>query len=380
MAEWEAVFLHDAALDRDGYPEACPFNTRRAGKTLEMAQSMGFVGSGGRAVVAPQRLTREELERFHTPAYLDGLRRAGDGELHPDEALRFGLGTPDCPIFRGMYDYVALAAGGSVTGARLILEGRTRYAFNPSGGFHHAQPANAAGFCYVNDIVLAALELADAGKRVFFLDIDVHHCDAVQDAFYARRDIMTASLHESGTSLFPGTGFAHEAGVGEGEGYTLNIPLPVGAYDRIYERAFREGVLPVLRAYDPDVIILEIGMDPLAGDPLAHLHLTNNVPADIVTAVRGLGKPVLATGGGGYHVENTVRGWALCWSALCGEDHTHDLAMGLGGVMLETSEWAGGLRDRVLLSDAGRRDEVDAEVMRAVAEVKRRVFPHHGLA
>jgi acetoin utilization protein AcuC len=291
-----------------------------------------------------------------------------------------GLGTPDCPIFPGMYEYVTLAAGGTLTAARAILAGEARVAFNPSGGFHHAQPGNAAGFCYVNDIVLAALELREAVPRVLFLDIDVHHCDGVQDAFYARADVMTISMHETGRTLFPGTGGVEETGRGEGLGYTVNIPLPVGTYDAAYLRAFREIVVPLIGAYDPDAILLEIGMDTLAGDPLAHLHLTNNAPAEIVAEVLNFGKPLVATGGGGYNIENTVRGWALCWSVLCGDQSRHDDQMiGMGGVMLENTDWSGGLRDRVLLSDAGRRADVDREIDAAIAAVRRTVFPVHGL-
>ncbi len=341
---------------------------------------MGLLEGDDRKEVAPVALSRSELEVFHTREYLDALAAAGAGSITPDTALAAGLGTPDCPIFAGMYDYVALAAGGTVTGARLLAGGEADIVFNPSGGFHHAQPGHAAGFCFVDDIVLGALELAGAGKRVLFLDIDVHHCDGVQDAFYARSDVMTISMHESGRTLFPGTGFPNEIGEGEGRGYTVNLPLPVGTYDAVYESAFDEAVVPLMQAYDPDVVILELGMDTLAGDPLAHLHLTNNTPADLIGKVLALGKPVLATGGGGYNVENTVRAWALCWSVLCGEGlHQDELAFGMGGVMLENTDWLGGLRDRTLLADGGRRPEIDGEIRATVAAIQKNVFPLHGL-
>jgi acetoin utilization protein AcuC len=376
-----AVFVHGGELDTGGYPTECPFNSRRAGRTLETVRSMGMLDSADRRVLAPAPAARAVLEAFHTAEYLDRLERAGRGALTPDEALQAGLGTPDCPIFKDMYAFLALAAGASLTGAEAILSGEAQVAFNPSGGFHHAQPDHAAGFCYLNDVVLAALAFRRAGKRVAFLDIDVHHADGVQDAFYARDDVLVLSMHESGDTLFPGTGRVDEIGDGPGRGYTVNLPLPVGTYDAAYERVFRAVCLPLLRQYAPDAIILEIGMDGLAGDPLAHLHLTNNVYADIVQTVVDLGKPVLATGGGGYHIENTVRGWALCWSVLCGQQAQHDdLMIGMGGVMLGNTEWSGGLRDRVLLSDAGRRGTVDAAVDRVIAAVRQHVFPIHGLA
>jgi acetoin utilization protein AcuC len=374
------IFIHSAELDHDGYPRDCPFDTRRAGRTRATIESMGMLEGADRRVVAPERPARAVLERFHDAAYLDALERVGRGELKPDEALRFGIGTPDCPIFKGLYEYVTLAAGGTVTGARAILRGEAHMAFNPSGGFHHAQPAGAAGFCFINDIVLGAEELARAGKRVLFLDIDVHHGDGVQEAFYDRRDVMTISLHESGETLFPGTGFEGEIGRGEGRGYSVNVPLPVGTYDGAYRRAFDRLVVPLMEAFAPDVIMLEIGMDGLSGDPLAHLHLTNNVYADAVEKVRERGVPILATGGGGYHVENTVRGWTLCWSVLCGDQELHDaMSYGMGGVMLETTEWSGGLRDRVLLSDAGRRGAVDAALEATIGRIESVVFPIHGI-
>jgi acetoin utilization protein AcuC len=153
----------------------------------------------------------------------------------------------------------------------------------------------------------------------------------------------------------------------------------VGTYDAAYERVFREAALPLIKAYDPDVIMMEIGLDGLAGDPLAHLHLTNNVYADITDTIVRLGKPLLATGGGGYNVENTVRGWALMWGVLCGEDPSPDLMIGMGGVMLQNTDWLGGLRDRVLLTDGGRRAAVDAEIDQVIDRIRATVFPIHGL-
>jgi acetoin utilization protein AcuC len=277
-----------------------------------------------------------------------------------------------------MHDYPVLATGATLAGAQAILSGDARVAFNPSGGFHHAGPDRASGFCYINDVVVACMVLAETGRRVAFVDLDVHHCDGVQAAFYRRRDVLTLSLHESGATLFPGTGFEEEIGEGPGRGYAVNVPLPVGTDDQAYLRAFREIGLPVLHACEPDVIVLELGMDGLMGDPLAHLHLTNNAYADAVGWVLHLGKPVLAVGGGGYNVENTARGWALMWSVLCG-DSSADMAIGLGGVLLESAEWGGGLRDRVLASHGGQRDAVDRAIEATIRKLKSILFPIHRL-
>jgi acetoin utilization protein AcuC len=290
-----------------------------------------------------------------------------------------GLGTEECPVFKGMYEYAALACGATAEGARLILEGERHIAFNPSGGYHHAGPAYASGFCYINDVVIGCLLLADRLDRVLFVDIDVHHGDGVQNAFYDRRDVCTLSIHESGRTLFPGTGDTGEIGIGDGRGYSINVPLPPQTYDDAYLRAFDAVVPPILSAYDPDVVVLEIGMDALAGDPLAHLSLTNNAYAEAVKTVVAAGKPVLATGGGGYHPQNTARGWALVWTILCGEDPSSDPAEGLGGVFLESTEWQGGLRDRAVPPDAQHRSRVDDAIEATIRSVREQVFPLHGL-
>ena len=374
----QAVFIHSSELDDYGYPADCPFVTKRAALTREALSSMGLLTGPDRAERAAKPATRDELEMFHTPRYLDTLQQAEKGHLGAD-GLYMGLGTPDCPVFKGLNDYAALACGATLTGARLLLAGETRVAFNPSGGYHHAFPERAAGFCYINDIAIACMTLAEHLKRVLLLDVDVHHADGVQHAFYGRSDVMTISFHESGRYLFPGTGFADEIGVGEGKGYAVNVPLPPGTYDEPYLRAFRAIALPLIGAYDPDVIVLELGMDALSGDPLAHLSLTNNVHVEVLHAALGFGKPLLVTGGGGYHVDNTVRGWALAWAVLCGEDSGGDAHAGLGGVMMETTEWRGGLRDRALIPDADQAKTVGPAVDATIEAVKKNVFALHGL-
>ncbi len=371
------LFVHCPQLEQYPYPESCPFNTSRAGKTRQLLASMGLLTGPDKAEVIPIPLGRKQFEWYHTPSYLDALEAADSGQF--DYAmLRYGLGTSDCPVFGGMYPYATWAAGASVTAAQMILDGRATVAFNPSGGYHHAFADRAAGFCYVNDIVLACMTLAKAGKRVVFIDIDVHHCDGVQAAFYNRKDVMTISLHQDGRTLFPGTGFVEDLGEGEGRGYAVNVPLPMGIYDTAYLAAIRKVVLPLLHAYNPDVIVLEAGADTLANDPLANLSLTNNTMADVIELLLAFGKPILATGGGGYNVENTVRAWALVWIALCGEDRQDDLA-GMGGVLLETTDWSGGLRDRQLAPDQTQKDTVNEILGQTIDQIRKMIFPLHGL-
>jgi acetoin utilization protein AcuC len=275
-----------------------------------------------------------------------------------------------------MYNYASLGCGATLTGAELILSGQADIAFNPSGGFHHAKAQKASGFCYLNDIVLGCLRLTEKGKRVLYLDVDAHHCDGVQDAFYARKDVMVISLHESGKTLFPWTGFENEIGEGPGLGFNVNVPLPVGIFDEAYMTVFNKIVLPLIKAYKPDVIVLELGMDALAGDTLAHLDLTNNTYVEIINELLSFNKPILATGGGGYDVDKTVRGWAIAWKTLSG---ANDEPRGLGGVMLQSEEWAGGLRDRVLPVHEKHRRSIDSAIETTINVVKKNVFGYHGI-
>jgi acetoin utilization protein AcuC len=259
------------------------------------------------------------------------------------------------------------------------LSGAADVAFNPSGGFHHAGPEKASGFCYINDVALACMTLAEEGKRVLYLDVDVHHGDGVAYAFYDRSDVMTISFHESPRTLFPGTGYEDEIGTGKGKGYCVNVPLAVGTYDEVYMKAFESIALPLIGAYNPDVFVFELGADGLAGDPLAHLCLTNNVYADIIEHLLSFGKPIVATGGGGYNIANTVRAWSLAWSILAGAESGHDMHHGAGGVMLESTDWQGGLRDRALVVSQSQRETVVSAVEATIETVKANIFPIHGL-
>lgn len=374
-----AALIHTNDFGRFSYPDHSPFKTHRAARTCAILDGLGMLPGPGNRLVEPVPATRAEVEVLHHPRYLDAILAAERGEFTFD-ALGMGLGSEDCPVFPGMYEYAMLAVGATLTGVKLLLSGEARVAFNPSGGYHHAGPDYAAGFCYVNDVALACHHLAAAGKRVLYLDLDVHHGDGVQNAFYERSDVFTMSLHESGKTLFPGTGFEDEIGAGEGRGCCLNVPLPVGTYDEAYQAVFVDLVMPLLRAWRPDVLVVELGMDALQGDPLAHLNLTNNTYVRILELLLALDLPILATGGGGYHVDNTARGWALCWSVLSGQDDPYpDLAFGLGGVMLQSTEWRGGLRDRVLLTHGGQRRGVDEAIAEVAGRIRSTLFPLHGL-
>jgi acetoin utilization protein AcuC len=377
MPQRKSIFLYSPALEKLPFPPDHPFNTSRAPKVRELIKTMGWLSGGDQSEVDPEPAPRAMLEKFHTARYLDALQNASEGRWNYD-VLRMGIGTTDCPVFPGMYEHSVLAAGATLAGAAAILEGRADAAFNPHGGFHHAFPERAAGFCYINDPALGCLALADAGRRVLYLDVDVHNGDGVAFAFQDRPDVMTISFHENPRILFPGTGFENEIGTGSGTGYSINVPLPVGTYDEAYLHAFFDVAPPLIKAFNPDVFVMELGTDGLAQDPLAHLQLTNNVYADVLQSVLAFEKPILMTGGGGYNVENTVRAWALAWSVLSGQDDDYGNT-GLGGVMLASTDWKGGLRDRQLVIPDQQKEAVTQALEYTVKKVKSAVFPIHGL-
>ncbi len=373
-----SLFIHSPEIERYHYPSSCPFKTERAAATRQILLSMGLLSGNGRAEHPITPATEEDLLRHHTRDYLDVLKRVSAGNIAAGD-LFLGLGAEDCPIFPDLWDYALWAVGATLTGARLILDGKAGIAFNPSGGYHHALAGKAGGFCYLNDIVLACRLLADAGKRVFCLDLDVHQGNGQQEAFYEDPRVFTVSLHESGKTLYPWAGHEDEIGEGPGRGCNVNLPFPADTDDELYGAAFREIVPPLLGAFHPDVIVLELGMDVLATDPLAHLMMTNNAFADLLPLVLAPGVPILATGGGGYHPDNTARSWALLWSILCGLEPDPDLSIGMGGVFLGSSEWSAGLRDPRIYARAEEWQRVKVDVNRVVSFIKDTVFPIHGI-
>ncbi len=314
----DAYLVDPRPLLRFDFGPHHPFKIHRLGLTFELMEAYGLTAKEGVSLILPREATEEEAGSFHTKDYLEILRLAGDG-IWISNLASYGLATPDNPIFPHVYTWGMLVAGSSIDAASAILEGG-RVAFNFAGGLHHAMPSRASGFCHINDPVLAIKTLRDAGKRVAYLDIDAHHGDGVQRAFYADDRVLTISIHQSGYTLFPGSGFADEIGEGEGKGYSVNIPLLPGAGDEAYERAFAAVVIPLLEAYSPDVIVTQLGADPLIGDAVADLRLTLHGFEGCVRAISRLDLPWLALGGGGYDVGNVARAWTLAWGIMIGEE------------------------------------------------------------
>lgn len=225
---------------------------------------------------------------------------------------KFCIGTSenDCPVFEGLYDFCKISAGGSLAAAVNLNKESSDICINWSGGLHHAKKSEASGFCYVNDIVLAILELLKYHQRVLYIDIDIHHGDGVEEAFYTSDRVMTVSFHRFGEDFFPGSGGPNDIGTGEGKYYSLNVPMMRGMDDDSYGQVFVPIMSKVVKVYQPSVIILQCGADSLAGDRLGDFNLTLKGHGRCVEYMRSFNIPLMLLGGGGYTVKNVSRCWA----------------------------------------------------------------------
>jgi acetoin utilization protein AcuC len=277
-------------------------------------------------VSAPGPADDLTLGMVHTPGYIDAVRRASKKGFA--FSVGHGLGTSDNPIFEGMHDNSALIAGASVAAARAIANGEVDRAVNFCGGLHHAMADHASGFCVYNDAALAIAALLEAGvRRVAYVDVDAHHGDGVQAAFYDDPRVLTVSIHESPLTLFPGTGFPSECGVGAAQGTSVNLALPAGTADAAWLRAFHAVVPGVVRAFKPEVLVTQHGADSHREDPLADLNLTIDGQRTSYLALRKLAETVtsgrwLALGGGGY---SPVRVVPRAWTHLLAIVADHDV-------------------------------------------------------
>jgi len=270
------------------------------------------------SVAAPEPATPADLELVHDPGYIGIVRQVSAEPSAVDlrTLFRYGLGTPDDPVFPGMHEASALVAGATLAAARAVWTGAAEHGINVAGGLHHAMASSASGFCVYNDPAIAITWLLGQGaERVAYVDIDVHHGDGVQAAFWADPRVLTISLHEHPATLFPGTGLPTETGAADAEGSAVNVALPAGTRDAGWLRAFHATVPPLLRAFRPQVLVSQHGCDTHWSDPLANLELTIDAQRAAHAAIHQLahetaGGRWLATGGGGYSLVQVVpRTW-----------------------------------------------------------------------
>ena len=314
----KSAFIYSHDLSNHTLRHDHPMKPYRLKYTYELLNSYGAFDETNSLLLPPRNATTEELELLHTREYISAVK---DLSMNRDSTIadKYGFSTSgDNPVYERMYDAALLSTGSTMLAANLIAENQVDRAFNISGGLHHAAPDHASGFCIFNDPALAIQFLLNSGKRVAYIDIDAHHGDGVQNAFYDNDQVLTISLHESGQYLFPGTGFVNESGLPPAVGYAVNIPLFPYTEDDVYVETFKSLVPPLVRAFKPDVLITQLGIDSYHTDPLTHLQLTTRGFLDVIQLFSEMELPWLALGGGGYDVGAVARCWSLAYGQMIG--------------------------------------------------------------
>lgn len=386
-----SVIVWDPALIEYNFGRSHPMSPIRVELTMALVRDLGLLDVDGVRLVDPVD-GEPFLATVHDQDYIDAVRSCNDGQINA-QCLRYGLGTSDDPVFEHIHTASARIVGASVAGAREVWSGRALHAVNFAGGLHHAMRDRASGFCIYNDAAAAIVDLLAAGtERVAYVDIDVHHGDGVQAAFYDDPRVLTISLHESPTSLFPGTGWPYEIGGPNAEGYSVNLPLPAGTADAGWLRAFHAVVPELLEEFRPQVVVSQHGCDTHVLDPLANLALTIDGQRAAYAAIHQWAHEYaegrwVALGGGGYAIVEVVpRAWSHLVGQVVGEPVDPQLETPQGwrdfvaartgrtapltmtdGADASYSAWIGGY-------DPGN------ELDRAVMATRSAVFPFHGLA
>ena len=384
----------DDAFTAHDFGPGHPMSPVRLALTARLARALGVLDAPGVSVVGAQVAPDELVTTVHDPAYVAAVRRVSADPVRglDDDALSRGLGGDDNPVFAGMHDSAARILAASVDSARALCSGEALHAVNVTGGLHHAMRDRASGFCIYNDVAAAIADLLRSGvRRVAYVDVDVHHGDGVQAAFWDDPRVMTISLHESGHTLFPGTGWPEDVGGPGAEGTAVNTALPAGTRDAGWLRALHAVVHPLVRAFAPEVLVTQHGCDTHLLDPLAHLAVTVDGQRAAAASLHELAHEVcggrwLATGGGGYELVDVVpRAWthllgiaahapvppATPVPASWAEHVAHVIGRPVPARMTDGADpwwqpWEAGY-------DPG--DAVD----RAVLATRRAAFPHHGL-
>lgn len=325
MAESTALIWNDDLIGYDFGPDH-PLKPVRVELTVSLIRACGLTDRPWVATLPGHDFTMDDVLRLHDGQYVEAVERLS---ANPDQRgdLRFGLGLGDNPVFAGMHEASLEVCGASVAAAAAVWNGEVAHAFNPAGGLHHAMPDRAAGFCIYDDPA-AAIEwlLRHGAERIAYVDIDTHHGDGVQAFFYDDPRVLTISLHETGRYLFPGTGFTDEIGEGDARGSSLNVPLPPTTTGDVWLEAFERVVPDALDAFQPEVLVTQLGCDTHVTDPLAHLALVLDDYRVIYRRLHELAHTHaqgrwVALGGGGYQIATVVpRAWTLAFAELSGGD------------------------------------------------------------
>jgi len=293
--------------------ESHPFSPKRIEMLIELLEEWNLFTEP----IHPNPISAKDLTQIHNEQYIDAVEKASAG-FSVENVDKFGLGNADNPIFLGMAEGARYQVGGTVLGAKLLMENKADKVLQLGGGFHHAHNNFAAGFCIYNDLSLAITEMVNFGWHVAYLDIDVHHGDGVQEMFYSNENVMTISIHESGEFLFPGKGWIHELGQGSGRALKLNIPLEPFSEGSSYLGFLDKVVNPALSWFKPNALVIQAGADAHFSDPLADNMLTTHDYEGIFRKIieiadKTCNGKILFTLGGGYSSTATPRIWALLY-------------------------------------------------------------------
>lgn len=318
------AFIYTDAYMQYDYGSNHPLRIIRLKLAYELIKAYGLLNLSDIQFIPSKKANEEDLLSFHDKKYIEILKMVNSGKPVP-EAYHYGLGPGDNPIFSGLYDWSLWVTGATLQAVDFISSADGSIAFNIAGGLHHAHSSRASGFCYINDPVIGILKLLRMGKRVAYIDIDAHHGDGVQWAFYKTDQVLNISLHQTGYSLFPGTGFEYEIGEGKGEGYSVNIPLPPHTDDENYIWVFKEIVPPLVKGFNPDVVVTQLGVDTFYNDPLANLNLSIHGFERVVRIIKEISPKWVALGGGGYNIFNVAKAWTLCWAIMNEVELNEDL-------------------------------------------------------
>eukprot|EP00531_Pseudo-nitzschia_arenysensis_P010015 CAMPEP_0116123640 /NCGR_PEP_ID=MMETSP0329-20121206/4853_1 /TAXON_ID=697910 /ORGANISM="Pseudo-nitzschia arenysensis, Strain B593" /LENGTH=422 /DNA_ID=CAMNT_0003617563 /DNA_START=109 /DNA_END=1377 /DNA_ORIENTATION=+ len=316
-------YFYDGEVGNYHYGQGHPMKPHRVRMTHNLVVNYGLYRK--MEVFRPRLLPPDAMTRFHSDDYINFLKVITPDNMQDyiRQLQRFNVGE-DCPVFDGLFEFCQIYTSGSIGGAARLNDDSADIVINWAGGLHHAKKGEASGFCYVNDCVLAILELLKKHERVLYIDIDIHHGDGVEEAFYSTNRVMTCSFHKFG-EYFPGTGDVHDVGHADGQNYSINFPLNDGMDDKAYKSVFRPVIGKIMEMFAPGAVVLQCGADSLSGDRLGCFNLSVNGHADCVKYVRSFGIPMLVLGGGGYTLRNVPRCWTYETSILTGEEIKDEL-------------------------------------------------------
>ncbi|KAF1936948.1 histone deacetylase 2 [Clathrospora elynae] len=319
----KVAYFYDSDVGNYAYVAGHPMKPHRIRMAHSLIMNYGLYTK--MEIYRAKPASRYEMTQFHTDEYIEFLHKVTPDNMEnfTREQSKYNVGD-DCPVFDGLFEFCGISAGGTMEGAARLNRGKCDVAVNWAGGLHHAKKSEASGFCYVNDIVLGIIELLRYKQRVLYIDIDVHHGDGVEEAFYTTDRVMTVSFHKYG-EYFPGTGELRDIGVGSGKNYAVNFPLRDGITDETYRNIFEPVIESVMTYYGPEAIVLQCGGDSLSGDRLGCFNLSMDGHANCVKYVKSFGVPVIVLGGGGYTMRNVARTWAYETGELVSEKMSKQL-------------------------------------------------------